>query len=794
MSKKGLTSRQFISLLAGIFAILAFAMTAFMVFLGSKYTGLSIKTFLAVGGILLCVLTIVVILFYVGFRYRDKAISITSLVLSILLFIISTVGSAYLYRINKTVNNITGDSGTEQYETIGVNYTILSSSNTIKELKDISGKKVGSVKVFDGSIKSPSTLGLEKLNKENINFTNKEYDSTSDLFTALIGGEVDVALLPTGYKTIYSSTEPYSAYIGDENETHVVDIDSVTEKIRVSDNKSANLDLSTKPFSILLIGLAEELGGGGLPDAIILATVNPQTMTVSMVSIARDSYVPIPCAGNRKDKINSTGTNRQCLLKSVSQLLDTDIDLYMQVNFKAVVDIVDALGGIWIDSPVEFVGQDSSVERGNKTVWVGQGGQMANGEQALAFARERHNMPNGDFDRQKHQKEVIAQIVEKMMALRDVNKALKIMEIAGDNFSTNLSTQQLISVFNYLVNAKNYTGLSNFHIIDIQNLRITGYDSWYYNYGMQLPLWIYRLYDGSVAEVESRIDEVLGEYDSINQTKTFKFFYEYPYSRGNLYSDYFNEPQIHEEMPLYVPHLERMTYSEVLAWATANGVNLEVNEVDGETPGTILSYSPAYGRDLTDNKNVTITVVGPLDGTKLVKMQNFLGKKLDEAIAWANANGVRYDVQYIDTTEDNLVGLIKAQDIEADKTINTKNDVVVFTVYRKLVNIASLNLVGMSKDNAIATLKQYGIYARVEEVETDKVAAGLVTGVKENEAYSGSTVTLYVAKEVAAPTPTPTPTVKPDPEPGTSPDPVIPPTEPTNPEPPESGGGTEGQE
>ena len=88
MSKKGLTSRQFISLLAGIFAILAFAMTAFMVFLGSKYTGLSIKTFLAVGGILLCVLTIVVILFYVGFRYRDKAISITSLVLSILLFII----------------------------------------------------------------------------------------------------------------------------------------------------------------------------------------------------------------------------------------------------------------------------------------------------------------------------------------------------------------------------------------------------------------------------------------------------------------------------------------------------------------------------------------------------------------------------------------------------------------------------------------------------------------------------------------------------------------------------------
>ena len=247
-------------------------------------------------------------------------------------------------------------------------------------------------------------------------------------------------------------------------------------------------------------------------------------------------------------------------------------------------------------------------------------------------------------------------------------------------------------------------------------------------------------------------------------------------------------------MPLYVPHLERMTYSEVLAWATANGVNLEVNEVDGETPGTILSYSPAYGRDLTDNKNVTITVVGPLDGTKLVKMQNFLGKKLDEAIAWANANGVRYDVQYIDTTEDNLVGLIKAQDIEADKTINTKNDVVVFTVYRKLVNIASLNLVGMSKDNAIATLKQYGIYARVEEVETDKVAAGLVTGVKENEACSGSTVTLYVAKEVAAPTPTPTPTVKPDPEPGTSPDPVIPPTEPTNPEPPESGGGTEGQE
>ena len=362
----------------------------------------------------------------------------------------------------------------------------------------------------------------------------------------------------------------------------------------------------------------------GLADTIIVATVNPQTFTVTLTSVARDTYTKLACVPDaERQKINAARSySRQCLMDTVGNLLDIDIDYYMEVNFLGVVEIVDAIGGIVVNNPVEFVGQTASGIRGEYTVLVPAGENVVcDGEMALAFARERHAMPNGDFDRQQHQQEVIARIAEKLLSM-DVNQALKVMEAAGNNFTTNLSLNQLTGIFNYIVNHTNTTGMSAFNMIDIRNMRVTGYASWYYSYIMMLPQWIYKLYEGSIAEAQEEIKDTMNNYTTsdIKQESYMKFFVEYPYSRGQLYSDYFNEQEVHEEMPAYYPLLKGKTYETAISLAAEKGITLEVTWISPDDPsydassdGYVVSQYPAQGALVSSYPTGSITVMGSND-------------------------------------------------------------------------------------------------------------------------------------------------------------------------------------
>ncbi len=727
--------------LAAIITVLSHIGLIVMILWSYRYYNFSKTTFVSVMMILVCLVIIMDIIFLVGFRYRDSLLKAVNIVLAVLLMAGSFAGSYYLKTINKVVDDITENSGTEQYQTIGVVFATNEKNKNITKLSDLNGKDVGVLQSFSADKITASSLGQDKLAKEGISPNYKFYKSTNDLFLALAGDEVDAAIFQQGYRTQFSNEDGYEEYV-----EKIIDIDSFEEKVQVADNKSADLNLADNPFNILLIGLAPEAGGGGLPDAIILASVNPQTMTVSMVSIARDSYISIPCYGGSKNKINDTGADRACLMESVSSLLDKDIDLYMEVNFKGLVDIIDALGGIWIDSPVEFVGQDSSAHRGTYTMKIYAGGQWVDGEHALAFARERKRMPNGDFDRQKHQKEVIIEIVKGLLNLRDVNKALDVMKIAGENFSTNLSLKQLTDVFNLLVNATNYNGIPTFDMIDIQQLRITGYPSWFYSYSMRLPLWIYRLYNGSIAETQEKIEEVLGQYDlkTIKQDPNFKFFAEYNYVRGPLYSETFNEAEEHEPMPAFVARLTNMTYAEALSWAAANGASLDVTFIPNGSPeyvasedGWVVAQSVRYGALISEYPVIGITVMGePMSEED--KVPNFVNDTLANAQAWADANGIALNITWAETDDPALTNRIISQSAApgSDKRNISSMDVQVYHgpyIVKDLVG-------GMDYQTAVATLVSYGInVTEGAPVVNDGVRPGVYWS--PDVVYSGGTVT-----------------------------------------------------
>ncbi len=752
--------------------ILAHIAVILFVILAKGYFNLELKIIICALIVIVCVLIIIDILLVYGINFKDIASRIVIIVLSILMMVVGFGGSYYVSKVNKAVDNAIENTGTDQYETISGSFVYYSEKGTVKykdldSLKSASNLKVGVV--FDDGI-GVATAAQKLMEDEGIKATVTTYSSSEELLGNLIGNgtdEIDVAVFPSSYRQRWLADEEvdYAQYLD-----HVYDFHKFEDKVKTGENKNANKDLYTEPFNILLIGFApeDEAMTVGLADSIIVATVNPQTFTVSLTSIARDTYTKLACAPNsERQKINAARAySRQCLMDTVGELLDIDIDYYMEVNFLGVVEIVDALGGIVVNNPVEFVGQTASGIRGEFTVLVPAGENVpCDGEMALAFARERHAMPNGDFDRQKHQQEVIARIAEKLLGMNDVNKALKVMEAAGKNFTTNLSLNQLTGIFSYIINHKNTIGIPTFNMIEMQNMRVTGYDSWYYSYIMRLPQWIYRLYNGSIQECKDRINDVMNNYvlTDIKQPSYMSFLIEYPYERPQYYSEYFNEEQVHEKMPDCYPLFVGKDLATAMSLAQAVGITLNIKYIEPDSPdykesldGQIIDQYPRQGALVEEYPTGSITVMG--NGDPNYVPEYTVENCNDEAscIAFAKSKGINYSV----TSKYDANNAYK----EGEITTNYKNGDKIkkdatLEIYKWTKQIKVPAYAGKSISDYKAILDNFGLKYNLVETTTDVAENnGLVTNTNpapDTVVSAGTviTVTYYKAKtpQVAVP-------------------------------------------
>lgn len=752
--------------------ILAHIEVILFVVLARGYFNLELKIIICALVVIVCVLIIIDILLVYGVNFKSVASRIIIVVLSVLMMVVGFGGSYYVSKVNKAVDNAIENTGTDQYETISGSFVYYSENGTVKykdldSLKSASNLKVGVV--FDDGI-GVATAAQKLMEDEGIKATVTTYSSSEELLGNLLGNgtdEIDVAVFPSSYRQRWLADEEvdYAQYLD-----HVYDFHKFEDKVKTGENKNANKDLYTEPFNILLIGFApeDEAMTVGLADSIIVATVNPQTFTVSLTSIARDTYTKLACAPNsERQKINAARAySRQCLMDTVGELLDIDIDYYMEVNFLGVVEIVDALGGIVVNNPVEFVGQTASGIRGEFTVLVPAGENVpCDGEMALAFARERHAMPNGDFDRQKHQQEVIARIAEKLLGMNDVNKALKVMEAAGKNFTTNLSLNQLTGIFSYIINHKNTIGIPTFNMIEMQNMRVTGYDSWYYSYIMRLPQWIYRLYNGSIQECKDRINDVMNNYvlTDIKQPSYMSFLIEYPYERPQYYSEYFNEEQVHEKMPDCYPLFVGKDLATAMSLAQAVGITLNIKYIEPDSPdykesldGQIIDQYPRQGALVEEYPTGSITVMG--NGDPNYVPEYTVENCNDEAscIAFAKSKGINYSV----TSKYDANNAYK----EGEITTNYKNGDKIkkdatLEIYKWTKQIKVPAYAGKSISDYKALLDSFGLKYNLVETTTDVAENnGLVTNTNpapDTVVSAGTviTVTYYKAKtpQVAVP-------------------------------------------
>ena len=612
--------------------------------------------------IIVCVFIIIDIVYFVGLRHKDVIQKSIVCFISLCMVIGGCYGASLISKANEVVDNVVLGENEEKKEIVSGVYVSyknekFESIGEVEQLSKISEFTLGLL--AESSENSLSSIATEKLKEKGLNnFKVVSYANNTDLLFALINEEIDIAAFSSMYQAIFKADEnvDYTQYL---EQMHEID---TFEKEIIAQSNTSTKDLSKDPFNVLLIGWSPIIGSDtiGLADAIIVASVNPQTYTVSMMSIARDSYVPISCYGGERDKINSgRGTSMDCFVATVENLIGEEIDFYMEINFSGFADLCGHYGGIPINNPVSFELDG---------VYVPAGEYVADGWQALQFARERHHMPNGDFDRQQHQKEVIMQLANQFLS-HPLSDALEAFNYVSNRLNTNMTLSQLTKMFNMLTTTKNYTGLSLFNLLDMHALRITGYADWHYNDDYELPLWIYRLYQGSIDESLGHMQEVLGNYKIINQDSGFSFNAQEPYVREPFYSTSYDEVETHEVLPAYYINLTSMTYEEVVAWAKENGVTLSVTFIksgeegyDESKDGMVISQSIAYGKRVSKYPNCSIVVMG--NGKRKVTLPDYSewGKDgYERAKAWCTDNEIKYEKHATFIAKDNVDKFVSGQ-------------------------------------------------------------------------------------------------------------------------------------
>ena len=355
------------------------------------------------------------------------------------------MGGYYISKTKSALSNIT-NVAKHAKNTVSV---IVKESSSIKNKSQLNGVSVGSLRLNEQGSKKV----LKELSNEGIVLNQTEYDSMTALLEAFYNGEVDSIIINESSRSQILDMEAYSNF---DSNTRVVY--QTSYKVKNNDSATSVSDITSKPFNVLISG-SDTRGGfdeNGRSDVIMIATVNPKTHTILLTSVPRDFYVTTACdAGDgcmqgALDKITHTGIHGTNTTKrTVEQLLGIEINYTFKVGFDTVTDLVDALGGVDVNVEPGYATNSFAALSGFS---VHEGVNHLNGEQALAFARERYSYTEGDRQRTKNQQQVLMGIVKEATKPSVITNYAAIMDTMANTFSTTMSNEEITALIKYQLN------------------------------------------------------------------------------------------------------------------------------------------------------------------------------------------------------------------------------------------------------------------------------------------------------------------------------------------------------
>lgn len=506
------------------------------------------------------------------------------------------ISSYYINKVYGSIKNINNETLTYTTNLIALKETEFNNTHSIGMIESEAD--------IEGNILAKALI--EKYSLSNKIETFEDYHS---MINALYKGKIGGCFVSSNY-AINLGGEEYEDTLSDgtklplSERVKVLYEHSETRKNEdvtvLNTNKSKKL---TEPFTALIMGVDSTINGltanqAFNGDTLIMVTFNPNTLTTTMFSIPRDMYVPIACNHNRYAKINSSAAyGSSCVINTVQQLTGIDIDYYVKINFIGVVDLVNVLGGVTVDveepdfptnsgivcGKNRICEQNSLRQFGKNMIYIDSGVQKLNGEQALAYARNRHQFAASDIARNQHQQQIIEAVAQQIKELRSLKDFENVLDTVSNNIETNMTPEQILSFYNV---GKDMLLNSSTSTLSISKTYLSYY-----------PLPVYLPNSGMVTSALGYYPESLDaiiklmkvnlELEKETPTKTFSISYNEEYTTPIVGKGLTGGQKL-ETMPSFIGDNEY----EANTWCQLKGLSCSFESVtSSEEYGTIINQS-----------------------------------------------------------------------------------------------------------------------------------------------------------------------------------------------------------
>ncbi len=274
------------------------------------------------------------------------------------------------------------------------------------------------------------------------NISTKEYQTWIDMFDALNAGtDIQAVIInDDSLQMLYDENEALKDSI------KIIGTIELTRKIELS---ASDKKVNEEPFIIYISGNDEEgkIKSTGRSDVNVLCVANPVTRQILLITTPRDAYVYMENLSEGMkgmDKLTHAGNwGIEYSIATLNRLYECNIDYSVKVNFTGCVAVVDALGGVTINSDVDF---ENGWEAAPETYHFVVGENECDGAQTLAFCRERKAFLDGDYQRGRNQLSALTGVISKLTSPAILTRYSAILDSVGDMILTSMPTSDITAL------------------------------------------------------------------------------------------------------------------------------------------------------------------------------------------------------------------------------------------------------------------------------------------------------------------------------------------------------------
>lgn len=369
---------------------------------------------------------------------KSGAVRTVGNVLAIFVCGMLVFGIVYLNQIMKTLNSVAG-SDTE----VKIIAVFVKADNAAMSIEETQGYRFG---VYDGSDGEQIAETIEDVKQANSDaeLISESYGSPLEMAQALLDGDIDAAICNKAYVEILNEVIvdfSSKSRIIFEKEFEMATEDTSGESgagDTTGGKAKERTSLTEEPYTILISGIdvSGPITTTSRSDVNILMTVNPLTHQILLTTTPRDYYVYIPgISGGERDKLTHAGIyGVKASMRALENLYGTRISDYIRINFDSLIRLVDALGGVDVYSEFDFKSGEYSFNKGTNHL---------DGEQALAFSRNRYAFASGDEQRGKNQMLVLTAILNKLMSPALLKNPSGVLDVVGSSMQTSIGSSEI---------------------------------------------------------------------------------------------------------------------------------------------------------------------------------------------------------------------------------------------------------------------------------------------------------------------------------------------------------------